>query len=140
MEIEIENIHLATLLVTATIILYSDHEGFNYMTGRKVVLSTRTIHWSHRLVWAGLILMLMTGVVLILESWAYYLQEPVFYLKMGFVLILILNAFAIGKLSRVATERAFFELTGEERRTLLLSGVLSAVGWFGAAGIGLFFL
>jgi len=140
MELELENIHLAILIITAVIILYSDHEGFNYMTGKKVVLSGRTIQWSHRLVWAGLILMVVTGVVLVVDSWAYYLQDPIFYVKIGFVLTLVVNALAIGKLSKIASERAFFELSGEEKRTLVLSGALSALGWLGAAGIGLFFL
>jgi hypothetical protein len=59
---------------------------------------------------------------------------------MGFVLVLVVNAFAIGKLSAVAGTTSFASLSAEEKRTLLLSGFLSGASWIGAATIGFFFL
>lgn len=134
------SIHLATLSITALIIIYSDHQGFLYFRGKKQTLSKVFLHWSHILVWTGLLLMITTGVLLTIPAWTYRLQEPTFYIKMGFVLTLVVNAFAIGKLSKVAGEKPFAQLTTSEQRVLLLSGALSAMGWIGAAVIGKFFL
>ena len=134
------SIHLITLSITALVIIYSDHQGFLYFRGKKQTLSKVFLHWSHILVWAGLLLMITTGVLLTIPAWTYRLQEPTFYIKMGFVLTLVVNAFAIGKLSKVAGEKPFAQLTTSEQRVLLLSGALSAMGWIGAAVIGKFFL
>ena len=137
---EIVTLHVATLLLTALFILYSDHQGFLYFRGKKATLSPTFLAWSHRLVWCGLLLMIVSGILLVLPSWEYRLQQPIFYVKMGFVLVLVVNAFAIGTLSRVAAQKPFAMLSLEEKRTLLLSGTLSAVSWVGAATIGFLFL
>jgi len=137
---ELEDIHLFVLALTALVILYSDHQGFDYFRGKKQTLSHSLVHHSHRLVWTGLVVMIATGVGLVLPSWQYYLSEPVFYVKMGLVGVLVVNAIAIGKLSRVATERPFALLSSDEKRVLMLSGTLSAIGWVGAAFIGMFVL
>jgi hypothetical protein len=140
MGIEIKTIHLTVLLATALVILYSDHQGFEYVRGKKETLSRRTVTRSHRLVWLGLVLMIGTGIAMVLPAWEYWLSNPTFYVKMGFVLTLVINGLFIGKLSHTATERPFASLTREEKTVLLVSGVLSGAGWLGAATVGLFFL
>ena len=84
--------------------------------------------------------MIISGVLLTIPEWEYRLSEFVFYIKMGFVLVLIMNAFAIGSLASVASERPFEALSIEEKRALLFSGGLSFLGWVGATIIGVFFL
>lgn len=133
-------LHLPVLIITALVILYSDHQGIDYMRGKKETLSPRTVAWSHRLVWLGLVLMIATGVTLMLPAWEYWLADPIFYVKMGFVVTLLINGLFIGKLSHVATERPFSSLMGQEKAVLIVSGGLSGAGWLGAATIGLFFL
>lgn len=133
-------VHLTTLIITAVVILYSDHQGLQYFRGKKATLSKTFVTWSHRLVWVGLITMIMSGISLVLPTWEYRLQEPAFYIKMGFVLVLIVNSYAIGKLRYVAIDRRFDELSVDVQKTLMFSGALSAVGWVGAAIIGFFFL
>ncbi len=140
MEFELENIHLAVLILTALVIVYNDHEGLAYMRGKRGVLNPKVIQWSHRLVWLGFGLMVLTGFFLVLPAWEYWLADPAFYVKMGFVVTLLINGFFIGKLSHIATERPFALLTGEEKRMLLVSGALSGIGWLGAASMGLFVL
>jgi uncharacterized membrane protein len=137
---ELEDIHLITLALTALVILYSDHKGFQYFWGSLETLPRSFVTWSHRLVWTGLILMILSGFFLMLPAWEYYLADPVFFVKMGFVLTLVVNAFFIGRLSLLTTERAFQELPSDLKKTLLVSGALSAAGWVGAASIGFFFL
>jgi uncharacterized membrane protein len=130
------------LLVTATalFILYTDHKGYQYFTGKVATLSERFVHRSHQLVWAGLLSIIATGALLFSESWQYRLSEPAFLIKMGFVAVLLMNAFAIGSLSRKASTTPFAQLDPNQKKTLLVSGGLSAMGWVGAIVIGLFFL
>ncbi len=137
---EIENIHLVALLLTALVILYADHQGFRYFRGEVLRMSESFLVWSHRLIWVGLIALILSGIFLVLPSWEYYMSEPIFYLKMGFVLTLIVNAVFIGKLTHFTTDRAFSELPDELKKTFLVSGALSVIGWVGSAVIGFFFL
>jgi hypothetical protein len=137
---ELETIHLTSLALTAIVILYSDHKGFQYFRGVVPTLSLSFVTWSHRIVWVGLIGMILSGFFLVMPAWEYYLADPVFLTKMGFVLTLCVNAFFIGKLSQLTTERTFEELPRDLKTTLLVSGALSGIGWVGAAIIGFFFL
>jgi hypothetical protein len=137
---EFETLHLTALALTVLVIFYADHEGFQYFRGKKPLLSKKSVTWAHRLVWTGLILMILSGIGLVLPQWEYTLQEPSFYVKMGFVLVLVMNSFVIGKLAHVAVDRRFDELSSDIQKTLIVSGVLSGVGWVGAAIIGFFFL
>ncbi len=132
--------HGLTVVITALVIIYSDHQGFLYFRGKKATLSPTFITWSHRLVWLGLIIIITSGIALAIPAWEYRLSEAVFYIKMGFVLVLLMNAIAIGKLSHKASTTPFTELTKEEQKTLLVSGALSFMGWVAAAGIGYFLL
>ncbi len=74
------------------------------------------------------------------DRFTYLSAQPVFWLKMGFVAVLVVNSFFIGALMRLSTETPFAELTRGQRLRLVISGGLSATSWAGAAIIGLFFL
>lgn len=137
---ELGEIHGAIVLLTALVIIYSDHQGFQYFRGHKQTLSPAFVTWSHRLVWTGLGLIIASGVLLVLPAWEYYLTDPAYYIKMSFVAVLIMNGFAIGKLSHKATTTPYAELSASEQKTLLVSGALSFAGWVVAITIGLFFL
>lgn len=129
---------IASILAIA--IIYTDHHGWQYFRGTRQTLSVSFVTWSHRLIWVGLLLMISTGVLLAIPRYEYLLGEAAFYVKMGFVAVLIVNAFAIGGLSKVATTTPYAALPTETKRTLLTSGMLSGMGWVCAALIGLFFL
>lgn len=133
-------LHLTILAFVALVVLYSDHQGFLYFTGKKQMLSARFIERSHALVWAGLAGMIISGILIALPRWMFLLQEPAFYIKLGLVGVLLVNAFAISELSVHATEVPFKELPKEKQRVLIVSGALSGMGWIGAAIIGFFFL
>lgn len=137
---ELGEIHALLLLATAVVIVYSDHQGFLYFRGTKETLSRNFIVWSHRLVWTGLALIILTGVLLTILAWEYRLSEGVFWIKMGFVAVLLMNGIAIGSLSHKSTTTPFASLSKAEQKTLLVSGVLSFTGWVSAAIIGYFIL
>lgn len=132
--------HGLMVVGTALIIIYTDHQGYLYFRGKKATLSASFITWSHRLVWAGLAIIITTGAALMIPAWEYYSTLGIFYVKMGFVALLILNGLAIGTLSKKASTTPFAELTQKEQRLLMLSGGLSFIGWVSAAVIGYFIL
>ena len=133
-------LHVPVLLVTVAAILYSDHKALAYMLGREQMLSRQFVRWSHGIVWVGLLAMIVTGVALTLPALEYRLGQAAFYVKMGFVLVLVMNAFAIGRISKMATATPFNALSDEQRSTLLVSGGLSVFGWVGAILTAVFFL
>jgi len=137
---ELTDIHLAALALTAVVILYTDHVALGYFLGRRRLVSARFSHLSHALIWGGLFVLIVTGVLLVAPFWEYYRVLPAFYVKMGAVLVLLWNGYAIGRLARVASGTPFAELPRETRRVLLVSGALSALGWGIAASVGFLFL
>jgi hypothetical protein len=139
-EIEWETIHLCTLALTAIAIIYADHLGFQYMRGTRQYLEHSRTVLLHRLVWTGLIGMITSGSFLLYPQWEFLIYDPLFQLKMGFVLVLIMNALAIGKLSKITSDQSFAELPPRTKKILMISGALSSISWVGAATIGYFFL
>ncbi|MCE9628770.1 MAG: hypothetical protein K8Q91_02115 [Candidatus Vogelbacteria bacterium] len=131
-------LHLVSLIITVPVILYADHMGFQYFTGRKLVLDRKKVEWSHWLVMLGISLLIITGVAVMVPMWAVILTKPLFYAKLAFVSTLLINGIFISQLMRKATITPYIELSKEERRLLLLSGMLSGGGWVASVLIGFF--
>lgn len=131
-------LHLISLIVTAPVILYADHMGFQYLTGRVQTIGARKVEWTHRLVTDGIILLIVTGVLITIPMWAIMLENPLFYAKLAFVATLVLNGLFIGQLMNKATATPFANLSAEEKRFLLVSGAVSAAGWVATILIGFF--
>lgn len=132
-------VHLAILFLTVFGILLSDHDGYLWLRGKKATLDPKRIARYHWWVSVGLLGMVISGFFLFWPMRDYLLtQSPQFIIKMIFVGILIVNAFAIGELSRTATEKPFSSLTQKEKIPFLVSGALSGVCWIGAALSGFF--
>lgn len=132
--------HLVTLLVTVCFIVYSDYIAFQYFRGTRTILNHQHTLRMHYVVLVGLFGMILSGIVLAIPRIDYLLTQLVFYVKMFFVVVLVFNAWVIGKVSKVASERTCSQLTTHERQTLITSGVISFIGWIGSAIIGLLFL
>lgn len=135
-----EELHLGILILTAITILFSDHLGWQYFRGTRTVLPQLLIRRLHTGIWVGLCGMIVTGIVLSVPRFEYLREEQTFYIKCAFVLILIFNAWVIGRIAPIASERPFTALTRQEKRLLILSGVVSLSSWLGAALIGFLFL
>jgi hypothetical protein len=134
------SLHVPVLLATIVVILYSDYQAWLYFSGKKKTLSPKFTFWSHRLIWVGLGGMILSGMALIAPAWQFYASDPVFYIKMWFVLVLVINAVVIGRLMLVVNTHSCKELAPALKKTLLISGFLSGVSWVGAMSIGYFFL
>lgn len=124
-------VHLTTVFTLVTIVILTDGLGFLWLIGKIQTLPAALIKTLHRLVWTGLIIMIASGATMFLSYQEYLLTVPAFYIKMGFVLTLVINAVAIGKHLHIATERPFALLTKRERIPLLISGIISTAAWIG---------
>ncbi len=129
--------HIIAIGVTVLFVLYADKQGLMWVLGKKEVLTKAKITFLHRLVSLGLVVIVLSGATMAYGGFEYYISNPVFLIKMGFVLVLIINAFFIGTLSRIATERSYKSLSTRERIPLLFSGAMSCIGWLGAILLGL---
>lgn len=129
--------HVASVILSLLVVLYSDEQGLLWFLGKKKTLSAKRIQILHVLVSIGLGGILLTGGLMFLDRSDYLLQEPIFIVKMLFVLALVVNAFFIESISKLATQKAFVELTTTERRRVLISGAVSVIGWIGAGVCGL---
>jgi uncharacterized membrane protein len=138
--IELSDVHVAILVLTACLVVCTDVAGLLYLLGKKQTLSERFIVWAHRLIFAGLAGMVVTGIILFIPMREYLLVQPNFYVKMMFVLALVVNAFVIGAHMKVASTTPFKLLPQSEKRKLFVSGAISTLSWLGAifGGIYLF--
>lgn len=135
-----EGLHLLFLAFSALFILISDHDGFLYFRGRKQTLDLRKLQFLHKMIWIGLLGLILTGIIMTIPDWNDYLSDPAFQVKMGFVGVLIINGLFIGRLLHSATHTPFKDLHGIKKMLLLLSGSASAIGWVGSTLIGFAFL
>ena len=125
-------IHLTILAATIIVILCTEHLGFQYVRGLRKTLNLREILVLHYLVLAGLSGMILTGFTMAYPAIGTLLSQPLFILKVSFVVILIINAIFIASLIKIATEVPFVSLTLLQKAPLIVSGALSTVGWIGA--------
>ncbi len=139
-ELELVHIHLLVLFLTALVIVQADYDAFAYLRGKKSLLDLKRVRYLHYLVTAGLVGMILTGVGLFYDAWGELIDKPSFYIKMVFVLALIVNAVVITTLIPIATKTPFAELTDKVRFKLMISGAISSLSWVGAATVGIFFL
>ena len=129
-------IHLLTLAVTFSCIVFADTQGYLWVTGRRETLNKKTLDIIHRCVGYGLYGMIATGALLFWPLRDFLPSEPTFRVKMFFVLALVINAYVIEKHMSLAYLRPFATLTLKERSLLFTSGAVSSFSWIGAALCG----
>lgn len=132
-------LHITSLVFSVINIFLAEHQAFNWFFGKTSTLNKKTLLKYHHLVLLGLSLMIITGATLFWPMREYLLSNFVFGIKMFFVAVLIVNSFFIGRLMNVAVENSYASLSSRERLPLILSGVVSTLGWLGAF-ISAFFL
>ncbi len=137
---ELENVHLIALSITAIFIIIADHDGLSYIRGKKQVLTLTRVKRLHYAVMTGLVVMIGSGALMFADVWGEVIEEPAFYLKMVMVGALVANSFVIGNLMHLATQKPFNTLSSGEKTKLFISGAVSGRCWVGAGIIGYFFL
>lgn len=131
-------LHILTLAFIAWNVFHADHMAFSWTTGKQSKLDAVLVKKYHYRIWAGLLGMIITGLLLFYPEREELLGRPQFYAKMGFVVALVLNSIAIGFLQKRAVEHSYKELSFGQRLPLFISGVVSTLGWLGAAGMAFF--
>lgn len=131
--------HLGALCFVAYTLFLSEKEAFAWFRGKKETLDKEKLQKYHHRMWAGLLLMIATGLTLFWPDRDILPSIPAFQLKMFFVFCLLVNAFALGKLMPIAVTRSYKSLSVKEKMPLMISGGISFVCWFGAF-ISAFFL
>lgn len=131
-------VHLGTLVCLIPLILFADHQAFEWILGHKQTLNGKLMKTVHNLTGFGLLMMILSGVAMSMSIFPFLLKTPAFLIKMAFVLALIINSFFIGKLMHIAIERPFKSLSTKEKIPLFISGGVSTAGWVGAFVAALF--
>lgn len=134
------SLHLLSLAYVIWTAFHADRLGLLWLEGRKEKLEGSVIRKYHRHMWIGVCLMLLTGFLNFYPMREYLLARPQFYIKMSFVLVLIINGFAIGHLQKKAITHSFKELSTQEKIPLFISAGASLVGWLGAITMAFFLL
>lgn len=133
---EIAELHFFSLILTLPVILYADHMGFLYLTGRKQTLEYKKVAWAHRLVFVGISLLIITGIALTIPRIDYLLTKPFFYAKMALVITLVINGLFIGNTMKKATTTPFQNLEKDEKNLMIVSGAISGLSWLATILIG----
>lgn len=133
-------LHLLSLAYVAWNVLHADHMGLSWIRGKYELLEADQVAKYHRGTWIGLCSMIVTGFILFWPMRDFLLTRPQFYVKMAFVVTLVINAFVIGTLSKISLEKPFAVLTSKEKLPLFISGAISTFAWVGAAGVAFFLL
>ncbi len=132
-------VHIISLGLTICAIAVADHTGLDWVRGKRATVQAHKLTQLHWAVGIGLGLMIGSGFALFWPMREYLLASPAFYVKMAFVLALVINSLVIERLMHVATTSPFKQLHDATKKKLLLSGTVSAVSWIGAA-VTAFFL
>jgi hypothetical protein len=131
--------HIVILFAVVGTILVADYIAMQWFRGTIPTIGSTTVKRLHDAMWVGLGLMILTGALLFWPSRTFLLARPAFWIKMGFVLALVVNGLFIGKLMHIATVRNFASLTRNEKLLMMASGAVSLTAWVGST-ISAFFL
>lgn len=132
-------IHLLILAVTVIGIVLADKYGLSWVRGTTPTLDSKKLNRYHWWVGIGLAGMILTGAAMASgRPEDFNAQNYAFVAKLAFVGILVVNAFVIGALSKVATTRTYASLSTKEKIPLYLSAAASAIGWIGAITFAFF--
>lgn len=133
-------LHLLALAFCFITIVRSDLMGSKWMRGKVDTLDEVKVKSLHKQAWIGLGLMIATGAVLFSQNVDTLLNSAPFYVKMASVLALVINAFAIGRLIKISTQKRFLDTTRSEKTKLFISGFVSVFFWIFTAVAALYIL
>lgn len=132
-------IHLLAIASTLFIVLYADLHVLPWFLGKKKTVSKKHIAVTHTLVSIGLALIITSGALMAFSRLESLLVNKIFIVKMVFVSALVVNSFFIGRISKLAEEKSFRDLTAGQRWMVLVSAGVSVLSWLGALVAGFLF-
>jgi hypothetical protein len=125
-------LHIASFVVTIIAVIIADFHALLWMIGKYPTLPSRRMGTLHYVVSIGLLVSLTSGFLMFLPLREELLSISAFWVKMIFVLALVVNSFVISRHMHIPTTQTFASLTTGTRNVLLVSGLISSVCWAGA--------
>jgi hypothetical protein len=125
-------VHIGFLCVAGLGILLADYSAVAWLRGKRETIDEKAASAAHWIVSIGLSGIICSGLFLFWPLRFYVIGEPLFWVKMGFVLALAFNSFVIEKLMPTATHTPFRSLSRRQQLPFLISGAVSTVSWIGA--------
>jgi hypothetical protein len=120
------------VFVTLALVVLADTHGVLWLLGVLKTLPARRMRLFHRFIWIGLLIIIVSGFFVFLDEGSSLIFSPEFWLKMFFVLCLVINAIVIGAHMKIATNSSFSVVPMKERIALFFSGAFSTTCWIGA--------
>ena len=122
-------IHIGAFILTITAVIIADLHALLWARGKLPLLESRRLKMLHNVVSTGLLVSITSGFIMFLPLREYLVTVEAFWVKMAFVLVLIINSFVIARHMHIPTTRTFPSLSKKARRPLFLSGAASGVSW-----------
>lgn len=122
-------IHIASFVVTISVVLVSDIYALAWVLGKKAVLSKQKLTGLHNLIKLGLLVSVTTGALMFWPAREYLVTSPAFWVKMFFVFVLIINGYLIGRHLNIPPTKSFASLEKDEKRPLIISALVSTISW-----------
>jgi hypothetical protein len=129
--------HILAIGFVLGVITLADKDALDWVRGKTPLMDRKRLHQYHNMIWSGLVALTLTGIFLLLPNWEYLLSEPLFLMKMLFVVILIVNGVLIGRLQVISSQRMFASLSWAETIPLMLSGAISFGSWAAAFALAI---
>lgn len=133
-------VHIASLCLAGAGMLIADKSALAWLRGRAATVSPAALLRLHWIVTIGLCGLVATGLLMFWPLREYLMGEPQFWIKMAFVVALIINSFFIEAFMHKATTYPFASLTPTQKIPLFISGGISVFCWLGAGTLAFFLL
>ncbi|HET9641346.1 MAG TPA: hypothetical protein VFP46_00645 [Candidatus Paceibacterota bacterium] len=125
-------LHVIAVMLTLAAVLYADEQGLLWYLGKREHLDEERLRLLHRIVSAGLLVIVASGASMVLRRPEAYVSNPIFLLKMVLVGALVVNSVFIGKISALASAGPYRGLSAVQRHAIRFSAGISFIGWAGA--------
>ncbi len=133
-------LHVISVVVSMGAALMSDMLFSFYAHNKKLShTETRTLTLLSRVVWLGLIGVVLSGVALFLSDVAKYMISVKFLVKMSIMIVLLLNGYVLHKyISKFMVKQGFLSAHGYQgkRRLAFVCGAISVTSWFSVLTLG----
>jgi len=133
-------VHMVAFLFAISNIAVADWKGLTWLRGRVATLPAKTMRHLHNHVWFGLILLVLSGGVLFSFHIDELLVSTAFFVKLGCLVVAIINGLYIRRHMSVSFEMPFASLAPRQQMALKVSGIISTIAWLGIVGVASFIL
>jgi hypothetical protein len=122
-------VHIGAFVVTITGVILADLYALLWVIGKFPTLQSRYLTGLHYVVGTGLLVSITSGFLMFWPLREYLVTVEAFWVKVVFVMVLIINSFVISAHMHIHTTQTFSSLSKTQRLPLFLSGATSAISW-----------